>query len=106
MNELWIPFIPFALFFAWLFFFGVKRRRACPGCNKPLPLIQSPFTKTRRQWFEGGYVCPNCGCEADITGKKVPAETAPQPRSIITGIGLLALAAVPAVVLLTMIFQQ
>ncbi len=106
MSELWIPFFPFALFFAWLFFFGVGRRRACPDCNKPLPLFQSPFTKTKRQWFEGGFVCQDCGCEADVAGRKVQAGTPPQLRSIITGIGLLALTAVPAIVILVMLFQR
>ena len=105
MNDLWIP-LPFAVFFAWLFFFGMGRRKVCPDCNKPLPRIQSPSTKTWRQWVEGGYVCQNCGCEADIAGKKVLAGTAPQRRSIIIGIGLLTLAVVPAFVLLTMLFQR
>jgi len=48
MNDLWIPLLPFAAFFAWLFFFGMVRRNACPNCNKPLPPIQSPFMKTKR----------------------------------------------------------
>jgi hypothetical protein len=105
MNELWIPLFPFAVFFAWLFFFGMGRGKSCPDCAKALPLFQSPFTKTKRQWVEGGYVCQNCGCEVDIAGAKVAAGTAPQRRSIIIGIGLLMLAVVPAFVLLIMLFQ-
>ena len=106
MNELWSILFPFAMFFALMFFFGMGRGKACPDCNQPLPPIQSPFTKTKRQWVEGGYVCQNCGCEADISGRNVPAGTAPQRRSIITGIGLLTLAVVPAIVLLIMLFQR
>jgi hypothetical protein len=106
MNDPWIPLLSFGVFFAWLLFFGAGRRKVCPDCNKPLPRIQSPFTKTKRQWLEGGYVCRNCGCEADIAGRKVPAGTAPQRRSIIIGIGLLTLAVVPAIVLLTLIVRR
>ena len=96
MNDLWIPLLlPFAVFFVWLFFFGMGRGKACPNCNKPFPPFQSPFTKTKRQWWEGGYVCQNCGCEADIAGNKVPAGVGPRRRSIIIGIGLLT----PAVAL-------
>ena len=104
MNGL--EFLPFAIFFAWLFFFGLGRRKTCPDCHKPLSLIQSPLTKTMRQWFEGGYVCQNCGCESDIAGMKVQAGTDPNRRSIITGIGLLLLAVVPAIVLIAVIFKR
>jgi len=106
MNEMWITLLPFALFFIWLFFFGMGSRKACPDCNKPFSHIQSPFTKTRRQWFEGGYLCQNCGCETDLAGRKVPAGTSPQRRSIILGAGLLTLALVPAIVFITMLFQR
>jgi hypothetical protein len=105
MSVLWVLF-PFALFFAGLFFVVLVRRKACPDCNEPLSPIQSPFTKTWRQWVEGGYVCQNCGCKVDIAGTKVPAGTAPQKRSIITGIGLLALAVIPAIVLLTLLIRR
>jgi hypothetical protein len=94
------------MFFAGLFLFILVRRNACPDCNKPLWPIQSPFTKTWRQWVEGGYVCGNCGCQVDIAGRKVPAGTAPQQRSIITGLGLVALAVIPAIVLLVLLFQR
>ena len=75
MMNFWIPLLPFAFFFAWLF---MRPRKACPDCGKLLPLFQSPFTKTKRQWLVGGYICQNCGCEADIDGNKVPAGVAPQ----------------------------
>lgn len=106
MNNLWIPLFPFAVFFAWLFLFGMGRRKACPDCNKPLPRIQSPFTKTTRQWIEGGYLCSNCGCEADIAGTKVHAGSTPQRRSIITAICLLMFTAALAIVLLAVLFQR
>ncbi len=106
MNDLWIPLLPFAALIPWLFFLVARRSKDCPDCNKPLPQIQSPLTMTKRQWFEGGYVCRNCGCEADIAGNKVPAGVGPQRRSIITGIGLLTLAVVPALILLTVLLYR
>lgn len=105
MNELWILLFSVGVLFVWLFFFGVGRRKACPDCNEPLPLIQSPFTKTTRQWFEGGHICKACGCETDIAGRKVRAGTRPQTRWVLTGIGLQVLTVIPAIVLLTVLFQ-
>jgi len=106
MNQFWIPLLPFVVFFAWLFFVAMRRRKACPNCNEPLPRFQSPFTKSKRQWVEGGYVCQQCGCEADIAGNKVPAGVALNRRALITGIALVMLAAVPAVVLCAMILER
>ncbi len=107
MQGLWISIaFPFGLFFAWLFFIGMRRQKSCPDCNEPLPRFQSPFSKTWRQWMEGGSVCQNCGCEADFGGRKVKAGTPPRPRSIFIGIGLLALAGVPAIVLLIMLLKR
>ena len=103
MNDLWIPLLPFA-FFAWLLFMG--RGKACPNCNKPLPPFQSPFTKTKRQWWKGGYLCQNCGCETDIAGNKVAAGVGPRRRSIVIGIGLMTLAVVPAFILWTVILHR
>jgi len=105
MNNFWIPLLPFIVFFAW-FFLAMARRKPCPGCNKPMPPFQSPFTKTKRQWWEGGYVCQHCGCEADIAGNQVPAGSAPKRRSIITGVALLTLAFVPAVILLSVLLYR
>ena len=106
MSTAWPALFPFAVFFAWLLFFGVGRRKVCPDCNKPLPPLQSPFTKTKRRWVEGGYVCQNCGCETDSAGEKVPAGTAPSNRSLAVGIGLLTLTAIPAVVFLAMLVYR
>lgn len=63
MFELWLPVFPFVLFFAWLFFFGMGRGKTCSDCNQPLPLLQSPFTKTKRRWIESEFVCQSCGSE-------------------------------------------
>ncbi len=106
MNDLWIPLLPFAVFFAWLFFSGMGRRKVCPDCNERLPPFQSPLTKTKRMWWEGGCVCRNCGCETDSAGNKVPAGVGPQRRSIITGIALLTLAVVPALILLSVLLHR
>jgi hypothetical protein len=105
MNDLWISLSPFIVFFAWLFIFGMERAKTCPECHKPLPLLQSPFTKTKRQWLEGGYVCPNCGSESDRSGTKIPVGTPLNRRSFFVGIGLLMLGIVPAIVLLTILFK-
>jgi hypothetical protein len=89
--------------FAWLLFFGMGR--TCPDCNRPLSPFQSPWTKTKRQWIEGGYVCQNCGCEVNIYGGKVAAGTPPKRQSIVLGIGLVTLA-VLGIVLLAMLFWR
>ena len=103
MNDIWPAFLPFGVFFVWLILMTMRRRIACPNCETPLSRIQSPLTKTRRQWWEGGYVCPSCGCESDRAGNPVPAGAAPTRRSIVTGIALLALVMIPALILLAAI---
>jgi hypothetical protein len=69
-----LPFLMFIPLFVFILSSSMKRLN-CPDCRQPLPLTQSPFTKTRRQWIEGGYLCENCGCETDIAGKTVPPGT-------------------------------
>jgi hypothetical protein len=64
------PILMFVPFFVFLMAF-VQRRRNCPDCGKPLSGLQSPFTKTRRQWLDGGYLCQNCGCETNLAGDRV-----------------------------------
>ena len=98
--------IAFAPFFAILLFLILRRPKACPDCGAPLPPIQSPLTKTWRQWIEGGYVCRKCGCEADIAGRKVPAGTRPRAKSVVLGMVLLALAGVPAVLFFALLLQR
>ena len=87
MSELWLPLLPFAIL--WLLMFGLAPGKPCPDCGEILPQVQSPFTKTKRQWIEGGYLCRNCGCEADYAGRKVVAGTEPSKiRLMVTGTAL------------------
>jgi hypothetical protein len=55
------------------------RRIKCPDCGEPLPLLMNPFTKTPRMWRAGGFLCARCGCETDMSGRKVMADTPPAP---------------------------
>ena len=95
--------VAFAPFFALLLYYAVRRGKPCPDCGEPLPTIQSPWTKTPRQWVEGGYLCPTCGCEADMSGEEVEEGTPPQRGSIVGALALLTLAAAPGVVLLSLV---
>src|SRR5262245_13028380 len=56
------------------------RPMACPDCGASLPALMSPLRKTRRMWLHGGFICDRCGCETDLTGRKVTADTPPPPR--------------------------
>ena len=38
----------------------------CPKCHFKLPFFR---VSTWKQAFEGGWTCPNCGCEVDRKGK-------------------------------------
>lgn len=67
--------LPFVIL-GW-FLLGGRWGVVCPGCGDTLPGFQSPFRKTWRQWWEGGYVCRNCGCEVDKAGNRVPRERLP-----------------------------
>lgn len=97
---------PFLFFFALLFLLG--RGKTCPSCHKPMPVFQSPLTKSRRQWLVGGYRCPNCGCETDLKGRQVAASTLPDQGALKLGLGMfivcivisLLLTAVPLLILL------
>ena len=55
------------------------RRVDCPECGDRLPVFYSPFRKTRRVWRAGGYLCARCGCETNMAGQKVTADTPPAP---------------------------
>jgi len=70
-----IALAPFTLFFGMLFMIGLRRVN-CPNCGARMPALQSPFTKNRRQWLEGGYLCRRCGCETDLAGRKIENRTA------------------------------
>ena len=94
-----LPLLMFVPFFVLLLGFG-RRRRDCPDCGQPLPRIQSPFTKTRRQWVEGGYLCGNCGYETDLAGQKVVTGTGPRPGWRVRSVLLIMPPAIAGVVLL------
>ena len=64
--------------FAFLLFQAFHRVK-CPDCGETLPLFCSPFKKTRRMWRAGGYLCARCGCETNMAGQKVTADTPPAP---------------------------
>jgi len=75
----------FLLLFALFLIVGPLRRPgSCPGCGDALPIFQSPLTKTRRQWLAGGYVCKRCGCETNLAGQKVTADSPPARFPIVT----------------------
>jgi hypothetical protein len=103
MDELTLatllPLLMFVPFFVILLGFR-RRRRNCPDCGEPLPRIQSPFTKTRRQWVEGGYLCGSCGCETDLAGQKVAPGTGPRPGWMVRSVLLVMPPAIAAVILL------
>ena len=102
--ALLIPWVVFLPFFICLFVFN-WRRRDCPDCGRPLPHFQSPFTKTRRQWVEGGFQCRDCGCETDLAGRKVAPGTVPRPGWLVRSVLLLLPPVVVAAVLLFLIFR-
>jgi hypothetical protein len=97
------PFVPFFVIFVFLI---RRRQQPCPDCGEPLPRIQSPLKMTKRQWLEGGYICPKCGCEVDTAGRKVPAGTAPQLRSFVTKIVMLTVLCVIGAVLLSFVLHR
>lgn len=78
MDTIWLSMAPFLVALAFVLFLALRRVK-CPDCGDPLPIFYSPFKKTRRMWRAGGYLCPRCGCETDMAGRKVTADTPPAP---------------------------
>lgn len=99
MNDLAIFIGPlaFVLYFVMVLF---ASRRACPDCRTRLPLLISPLEKTKRQWLEGGWICPNCGAAIDWKGKKVEMPWSPNRLLLWAQGGLLASALGVGIVLL------
>ena len=62
--SVWLGIAPFL--FGIFFYLLVFRAGKCPACGASLPRFVSPFTKTTRQWLEGGWVCPNCGADVEL----------------------------------------
>jgi hypothetical protein len=97
MNDLWpevcVGVVPFIFFFCWLMF----PRRKCPDCGTSLPPFVWPFTKTKRQWWAGGWICPNCGIDVDMPAswaravKWLPAMTALWGAVLLVFMGIMVL---------------
>ena len=94
-----LPFLMFLPFFVFLIVFA-QQKRNCPDCGQPLSGAQSLRTVTWRQWFEGGFLCRNCGCETTLAGDRAAPGTGPRTSSVIRGVLLLTLTAGLAPVLL------
>ena len=52
-------FLPFALFFLILYS-SMRFQRLCYHCGHTLPNMQSPVSRTARQWWKGGSTCSQC----------------------------------------------
>lgn len=98
-SPLFPVLMAFAPFFIVLFFWFMRCQRNCPECGEPLPLLLSPFQKTRRQWIEGGYVCAKCGSELDTAGNTVPANAPIRYKTFFTAIAILMPLSVLGIVL-------
>ncbi len=65
----------------------------CPDCGDTLPTSYSWFKITRSMWRAGGYLCTRCGCETNMAGQKVTADTPPATfltlRWVLLTVGLL-----------------
>src|SRR5205823_1457053 len=78
MDTILISLLPLLVPFAFLLYYALRPVK-CPDCGDTLPTIYSPFKKTRRMWRAGGYLCARCGCETNMAGQKVTADTPPAP---------------------------
>ena len=78
MEIMLISMLPLLVPLAFLLYFALRPVK-CPDCGETLPVLYSPFQKTRRMWRAGGYLCARCGCETNMAGEKVTAETPPAP---------------------------
>ena len=109
MTDFWgsiwpgvlIGVMPFAVSFLWFaLLLWSWSRLACPECGTRAPLLVSPFTKTKRQWVEGGWTCQTCGTDVDAHGRRVAPGTGPQPGWMIRS----ALLAVPPAAVAVVLF--
>ncbi len=74
-QEILLPLVVLIVLWPYL----TAHRVRCPDCGELLPRFYSPFKVTRRMWREGGRLCARCGCEANIAGQKVTADTPLEP---------------------------
>ena len=97
----------FVVFFFLMFLLLFdQRKRNCPDCGQPLFRHQSPRTKTWRQWFEGGFLSQDCGCETTLAGERVAPGTGPRTSSVIRGILLVTVIVGAVPVLLFFLLSQ
>lgn len=89
MLYVMFPFAVFAIFL----FSQVCRNGYCPDCGARLPTLMSPLRKSRRMWWEGVYLRSRCGCETDLAGRKVTADTPlarfPASRTVLATLAVL-----------------
>lgn len=104
LSSVLIGIIPFIPFFVILLRF--RHPKSCPDCGRPLPGFISPFKMTKRQWIEGGCLCPACGCDVDTAGRKVPAGSPLRLRKFVTAIVMLALVSGIAVFLVSLLLHR
>src|SRR5262245_30903992 len=78
MDTILLSILPMFVPLAFLLYYALHPVK-CPDCGATLPLVCSPFKKTRRMWRAGGYLCARCGCETNMAGQKVTADTPPAP---------------------------
>ena len=105
LFVVFLPYIMFLVFFAFLFAF-VHRPRSCPDCGRSLNRSQSFRTVTWRQWFEGGFLCQDCGCETTLANEKVAPGTGPRTSSVVRGVLLVTLTVGAVPVLLYFLLSQ
>jgi hypothetical protein len=78
MDPILISLLPLLVPLAFVLYYALHPVQ-CPDCGDTLPVFYSPFQKTRRMWRAGGYLCARCGCETNMAGQKVTADTPPAP---------------------------
>jgi hypothetical protein len=78
MNSAMLPALVGISLFLLFLFVAMRRPKTCANCGERLSIFQSPFTKTKRMWWEGGAICPKCDCELDVVGRLVPVVVRPR----------------------------
>ena len=78
MDTILISMLPLLVPLVFFLYYALYTVN-CPDCGETLPLFYSPFKKTHRMWLAGGYLCARCGCETNMAGQKVTADTPRAP---------------------------
>ena len=105
MDGMFLVFLLFPMVLIFFFVFA-QRPPNCPDCGRLLNRSQPFRTATWRQWFEGGYLCQNCGCETTLAGEKVAPGTGPRTRSVVRGVLLVTVIVGAAPVLIFFLLSQ